>query len=114
MNSKKTNRTTRHKRIRAKVRGTAGVPRISVFRSNKHTYVQAIDDEAGKTLFSANDAKPEVKAKKIDSAKEIGLRVAKAASEKNIKKVVFDRGGYKYHGIVKKLCEGVRKGGLNI
>lgn len=94
------------------MRGSESVPRISVFRSNKHTYAQAIDDESGKTLFSASDAKTDSKGKKADLAKKVGEQIAKIAKEKNIKKAVFDRSGYKYHGRVKAVAEGAREGGL--
>lgn len=112
MNSKKTNRIKRHKRIRAKALGTSETPRVSVFRSNKYIYAQVVDDENNKTLFSASDIVAKAKTKKTDSAKDIGVKIAKMASEKNIKKVIFDRGGYKYHGRVKAVAEGAREGGL--
>ncbi len=107
-------RKTRHKRIRAKVKGTAQRPRLSVFRSSKHIYAQVIDDEKGETIVSFSDLKM-VKSKdekKQDLAKKVGLEIARLAKEKNIESVVFDRGGYKYHGRVKKLAEGAREGGL--
>jgi len=103
----------RHKRVRGKISGTADRPRLSVFRSNKNIYAQLIDDEKGKTLVSVKNS--EVKSKKIkksEMAKELGMLIAKKAVEKNIKKAVFDRGGYKYHGRVKALAEGAREGGL--
>ena len=104
----------RHKRIRAKVKGSATCPRLSVFRSNQHIYVQLIDDNKGQTLASFSDLK--IKRKKgltkIAIAKQIGNSVAKKALEKKIKKVVFDRGGYKYHGQVKAVAEGAREEGL--
>lgn len=104
-------RKKRHKRVRAKIKGTAKVPRLCVFRSHKHIYGQLIDDEKGKTILSVSDK--EVKAKnKIETAKEVGKTLAQKAVEKKIKKIVFDRGGYKYHGRVKALAEGAREGGL--
>ena len=101
----------RHRRIRAKVIGTKERPRLSVFRSNQHIYVQLIDDSKGQTLASFDDRKIK-KGKKVEKAKEIGLAIAKKALEKKIKKAVFDRGGYKYHGQVKAVAEGAREGGL--
>ena len=103
----------RHRRVRGKVYGTGQRPRLAVFRSSRHIYAQLIDDEKGKTLVSARNT--ELKsgaAKKSGMAKEVGMLVAKKAADKNIKKVVFDRGGYKYHGRVKQLAEGAREGGL--
>jgi large subunit ribosomal protein L18 len=126
---KKVKRNIRKKRIRAKVVGTRLSPRLSVFRSNKHIYAQLIDDGAGKTLVSASDRdmankknktqraqkkteKSENKNSKIEKAGLVGESLAKKAKAKKIKKVVFDRGGYKYHGRVKALAEGAREGGL--
>jgi len=104
MLEKQEKRYRRHKRVRAKVRGTAEVPRLCVFRSNKYIYAQIIDDEKGKTLVSTKE--------KLFRAKKAGQDIAKRAIEKKINKVVFDRGGYKYHGRVKALAEGAREGGL--
>lgn len=108
------NRRRRHRRVRAKAHGTAKVPRLSVFRSAKHIYAQLIDDEKGKTLLSASERelKKSKGLKKADKAKEVGRLIAKKALEEKIEKVVFDRGGYKYHGRVKALAEGAREGGL--
>ncbi|OGY18836.1 MAG: 50S ribosomal protein L18 [Candidatus Chisholmbacteria bacterium RIFCSPLOWO2_01_FULL_50_28] len=105
----------RKKRIRAKVFGTKVRPRLSVFRSNKHTYAQIIDDEQGITLVSANetDVKPtDSKQQKTAKADLIGQAVAKKAIKKGIKAVVFDRGPYRYHGRIKRLAESARKEGL--
>lgn len=106
-----------HKRIRAKISGTKEQPRLSVFRSNKHIFLQLIDDSSQKTLVSASDLKinPPAggKGTKTEIAKEVGKELAKLAKAKKIKKVVFDRGGYKYHGRVKASAEGAREGGLN-
>jgi len=113
MVNKQDKRDRRHRRVRGKVCGTADRPRLSVFRSNKNIYAQLIDDEKGKTLISIKNS--EIKSKKIkksEIAKELGIFIAKKAVEQNIKKVVFDRGGYKYHGRVKALAEGAREGGL--
>lgn len=106
-------RLRRHKRVRAKIKGTAKVPRLCVFRSNKHIYAQLIDDEKGKVLLSAKDLEIKKPPKgKIAVAKEVGKLLAQKAIDKKYKKVVFDRGGYKYHGRVKSLAEGAREGGL--
>jgi len=115
-------RQRRHRRVRAKIKGTAGIPRFCVFKSAKHIYAQLIDDEKGKTLIAANDleikkstgskiSKSE-KEKRFIKAFEVGKLIAQKAVKKGIKKVVFDRGGYKYHGKVKALAEGAREGGL--
>lgn len=110
MLEKQEKRKRRHRRVRAKIKGTAEVPRLCVFRSAKHIYAQLIDDETGKTLASADDSK--TKKTGIIAAQEIGKEIAKKAIDQKIKKVVFDRGGYKYHGRVKALAEAARKGGL--
>ncbi len=102
----------RHRRIRAKVIGTKERPRLSVFRSNQHTYVQLIDDQESKTLVSVNDLKIKGKGSKIEISKQIGKLVAEKALAKKIKEVVFDRGGYKYHGRIKAIAEAARQGGL--
>jgi len=110
MLEKKVRKIRRHKRVRAKISGSAKLPRLCVFRSAKHIYAQLIDDTKGKTLFSANDMK--LKGKKTDSAKELGKQIAKIAIDNKIEKVVFDRAGYQYHGRVKAVAEGAREGGL--
>ena len=111
---RKLERTRRHKRVRTKVSGTAERPRLCVFRSNSNLYVQVIDDVAGNTLVSASTLDKEVKTKHAnkEAAKEVGTLIAKKALEKNITEVVFDRGGYIYHGVVKELAEAAREGGL--
>ena len=111
---KKEKKYRRHKRIRSRVFGTKERPRLCVFRSNKHIYAQLIDDEKGHTLVSTSDLelKNVKKLKKREKAFEVGKLIAEKAKKKNIKKVVFDRGGYKYHGRVKALAEGAREGGL--
>lgn len=108
----KNKRQIRHKRVRAKVAGTAECPRLSVFRSNKHVFLQLVDDSKGKTLVSMSDYKIKKKIAKTDRAKETGKELAKLAKEKKIKKVVFDRGGYKYHGRVKAAADAAREEGL--
>ncbi len=104
-------RKRRHKKIRAKIKGTKDCPRLCVFRSLKYIYAQIIDDEEGKTLVSVSDK--DIKGKnKTETAFKAGEELAKEALKKKIKKVVFDRGGYRYFGRVKSLGEGARKGGL--
>jgi large subunit ribosomal protein L18 len=107
-------RERRHRRIRAKVSGTALRPRLSIFRSNKHIYAQIIDDNIGKTIVSASDAETKTKTKgKLEISKLVGEEVAKRAKEKKISKVVFDRSGYLYAGRVKQVAEGARAAGLD-
>lgn len=108
-------RTRRHLRVRKKVSGTANRPRLCVYRSNTNIYVQLIDDVAGKTLASASTLDKEIKTKYANkvAAKEVGTLIAKRAKENKIEDVVFDRGGYIYHGVVKELAEAAREGGLN-
>lgn len=103
---------TREKRIRVKISGTKERPRLSVFRSNKYISLQLIDDQSGKTLVSASDLKLKKKATKTEIAKDVGKKLAEVAKEKKIKKVVFDRRGYKYHGRVRAAAEAAREGGL--
>lgn len=106
-------RKQRHYRVRAKVTGTAERPRLNVFRSNKNIYAQIIDDVEGVTLVSASTLDDEVKdGNKSEQAATVGSLIAKRASEKKIKNVVFDRGGYLYHGRVKELAEQARENGL--
>ncbi|PIR58058.1 MAG: 50S ribosomal protein L18 [Parcubacteria group bacterium CG10_big_fil_rev_8_21_14_0_10_38_31] len=107
-------RLNRHKRVRAKISGTGEKPRLCVFRSNKNIFLQLIDDSVSKTIVSVSDIKESKKSKltKTDSAREAGKRLAEEAIKKNIKEVVFDRGGHLYHGRVKAVAEGAREGGL--
>ena len=111
---RKMERTRRHLRVRTKISGTAERPRLCVYRSNTNLYVQIVDDVAGNTLAQASTLDKEVKVKHSnkEAAKEVGALIAKRALEKNIKEVVFDRGGYIYHGVVKELAEAAREGGL--
>jgi large subunit ribosomal protein L18 len=105
---KKTERRNKiRRRIRSTIKGTAERPRLSIYKSSKHTYLQLIDDLAGATLASAKADSG------VDNAKEAGSEIAKAAQDKGINKVVFDRSGYKYHGIVKAAADGARDGGLD-
>ena len=111
---RKMERTRRHLRIRRKLSGTSERPRLCVYRSNTNLYVQIIDDVEKKTLVSCSTLDKEIKTKYAnkEAAKEVGAMIAKKALEKNIKTVVFDRGGYIYHGVVKELAEAAREGGL--
>lgn len=104
-------RLKRKKRIRAKVLGTDSKPRLCVFRSLKGVYAQMIDDNSGKTLFSADLKKAKAK-NNVEGAFEVGKLIAEKCKEGKISEAVFDRGGYKYHGKIKSLAEGARKGGL--
>lgn len=104
-------RVRRHQRVRRKVSGSAGRPRLSIFRSLNNIYGQVIDDSSGKTLFSVSSLGQDVKGN-IEGAKLIGASLAKRALAENIKSVVFDRGGYLYHGRVKAFADAARKGGL--
>ena len=110
-------RYRRHSRVRLKVKGTTARPRLCVFRSLNHIYAQVIDDSQGHTLTSASTLDPEMKDEVIGKAKAakaefVGSLVAKRALSKGINQVVFDRGGYKYHGRVKALAEAARREGL--
>ena len=105
-------RKTRHKRVKAAIKSGSNRPRLSVFRSNRYVFAQIIDDVKGATLVSAGDFKSKGKTKKTESAKNVGLELAKAAKLKKIESVAFDRGGYKYQGRVRALAEGAREGGL--
>ena len=115
--SKAEMRAKKHMRIRNRVSGTSERPRLAVFRSNNHMYAQIIDDVAGNTLVAASTAEKEVKAElektnNVDAAAYVGTVVAKRAIEKGIKEVVFDRGGFLYHGKIEALAEAAREAGL--
>jgi large subunit ribosomal protein L18 len=107
-------RIRRHRRVRKKVRGTAERPRLAVFRSNQHITAQLIDDRAGHTLASATTNEPDLKAAggNVDAAEKVGERLATRAKDAGVTTVVFDRGGFLYHGRVAALAEAARKGGL--
>ena len=112
---KRNNFLHRKKRIRAKIKGTTLCPRLSIFRSNKFLSVQIINDEKGETLLAFSTQKKEfasLKKNQVEKAAILGEFIAKKALAQKIKKVVFDKSGYKYHGVVKALAEGCRKGGL--
>ncbi len=112
---RKTERERKHIRVRRKVKGTSSCPRLCVYRSNNNIFAQIIDDEKAETLVSSSTLEKEIKVKKSnkEAAKEIGTLIAKRAIEKKIKDVVYDRGGYIYHGVVKELAEAAREAGLN-
>ena len=107
-------RARRHARVRAKVSGTAACPRLNVFRSAKHIYAQVIDDVTGTTLCAASSMEKgfEGNGGNVEGAKKVGEMLASACKEQGIEEVVFDRGGYVYHGRVQALAEGAREGGL--
>lgn len=113
---KRSARLKRHRRVRKKVFGTPEQPRLSVYKSIKHIYAQIIDDQNGITLAAASTLSPDVRDKvsssNIEAAKLVGSEIGKKAVENNITKVVFDRGGYRYHGKLKALADAVREAGL--
>lgn len=104
MLEKQIKRIRRHKRVRARIKGIADIPRLCVFRSNKYIYAQIVNDETGKTLAFSKE--------KFSKAKKAGKTIAEKCKSLKIEKIVFDRGGYKYHGRVKALADGAREGGL--
>ena len=109
-------RLRRHRRVRGKISGTAERPRLDVFRSAKHIYAQIIDDVAGVTLVSASSMDKDVEGAggNIEAATQVGKKIAEKALAKGISEVVFDRGGFVYHGRVKAVAEGAREGGLKL
>ena len=116
--SRKDLRNSRHRRIRRKISGTASVPRLCVFKSARHIYAQIVDDVAGSTLFAASSLTPEIRKNisgddsKIDQARAVGEYLGGVSVAGGLKKVVFDRGGYPFHGRVKSLAGGLREKGL--
>lgn len=108
--SRKEKREVRHKRIRAKVSGTASCPRLAVFRSNRFIYAQLIDDSTGTTLAAASSK--DMKGTMQESASKVGAAIAKSAQDKKITKAVFDRGGFSFTGTIKALADGAREAGL--
>lgn len=112
MQQKLTGRARRKMRIRKKVHGTPERPRLSVFRSSKHIYAQVIDDAHGTTIAQASSVTGAAAGSKVETAKSVGSAVAKACIEKGVEQVVFDRGGYRYHGRVRALAESARETGL--
>lgn len=116
MNNKSSARQKIRYRIRKKISGTAAAPRLTVFRSNSEIYAQLIDDNSGTTIVAASSKQKDISAQKvpkIDKGKMVGEAIAKKAGELGIKKVIFDRSGYIYHGRVKAVAEGAREGGLD-
>lgn len=115
--TKQNQRLRRHQRVRARVRGTQARPRLCVFRSHRHLEAQLIDDVTGHTLVAARDrdvAHKKTSAGRQEQAAALGVLIAERAYAKHINRVVFDRGGYAYHGMVKAIAEGARKGGLQL
>ena len=111
--SKNSQRIMRHKRVRKNIIGTSEMPRLNVFRSNTQIYAQIINDETGTTLASSSSVQLKIKnGGNIEGAKLVGADIAKKAKEANISKVVFDRGGYQYHGRVEALADAARENGL--
>jgi large subunit ribosomal protein L18 len=109
-------RQRRHARVRKSIGGTAERPRLAVFRSNRHIYAQVIDDVSGRTLAAASTLDDEAvkQGKKADIAKSVGELIGKRAKQSGIDAVVFDRGGYQYHGRVRQVAEGAREAGLTL
>ena len=115
--NKRIHRIKRHARVRAKISGSAKRPRIAVFKSNQYVYAQVIDDEVGKTLMSVSNyagKKSKTKTKKSQGSSKVGESLAEKMKEAGISKAVFDRGGFKFHGRVKAVAEGLRKGGIKL
>ena len=113
--SREVSRIRRHERVREKVRGSAARPRLAVYRSLTHIYAQLIDDDAGRTLAAASSLESkDQKTKKAELAKAVGASLGERAKAKGISEVVFDRGGYRYHGRVKALADGVRAAGVRV
>jgi large subunit ribosomal protein L18 len=113
--TKQQQRLRRRRRIRAKVRGTAERPRLSVYRSNRGIFAQLVDDDAGRTLAAVNWTEKDLRGMgPMEQAKRAGEALAKRATDAGVRSCVFDRGGYRYHGRVKALAEGAREGGLKL
>jgi large subunit ribosomal protein L18 len=116
-NSKREARIRRHRRVRKKIRGTPERPRLAVFRSSRHIYAQVIDDVHGRTVATASTTEPELRSGRggtVDAAKSVGKLVGERAKAAGITSVVFDRGGFKFHGRVAGLAEGAREAGLEL
>ncbi len=116
--SKQQRRINRHNRVRAKIKGTADKPRVAIYKSNQFTYAQVIDDISGKTLIAVSDYAGKktkaAKGTKIEKATSNGKALAEALKKKGIETVVFDRGGFKYHGRIKALADGLREAGIKM
>lgn len=110
--NKKDKRNRLHRKVRAKISGTAVLPRVSVYRSNVHMYAQVIDDTTGKTIFGSSDKT--MKGTKSEKAEMLGKLVAENIIKAGIKTALFDRGGFKYHGRIQKVAEGLRAGGVTV
>jgi len=116
---KRESRVRRHARLRKRIRGVAGKPRISVFKSKNHIYAQVIDDERGVTLASASTVDPEIRSAGLkntgnrEAAKKVGTLLGKRALEKGVSKAVFDRGGFVFHGRIRDLADSAREAGLD-
>lgn len=115
--SRNENRKRRHRRVRKKIAGTASVPRLNIFRSSRHVYAQVIDDSAGQTLAAASSLEPDLRQElehggNTAAARKVGEVIARRALDRGIERVVFDRGGYLYHGRVKALADAARETGL--
>jgi large subunit ribosomal protein L18 len=116
-NSKREARARRHRRVRKKIRGTPERPRLSVFRSTRHIYAQVIDDVHGRTLAAASTREPSLRSGRtgdVAAAKAVGNLVGERAKAAGVRSVVFDRGGFKFHGRVASLAEGAREAGLEL
>ena len=117
MHQKVEARNRRHRRVRKKVRGTAARPRLSVFRSSRHIYAQVIDDVSGRTVAAASTVEKDARGgttANVEAAKAVGARVAQRAKDAGVTTVVFDRGGFKYHGRVAAVADGAREAGLEL
>jgi len=118
INKKRLMRLIRHKRIRKKIFGTEQKPRLNIFKGSKTLFAQVIDDISAKTLIgiatNSKDLKGQVKGANIEGAKKLGKIIAEKCKEKGIKELVFDRGGYKYHGVIKSFADSVRENGIRI
>ena len=117
-NSRLISRKKRHRRVRTKISGTPQRPRLNVFRSSKHIYAQVIDDQSGNTMVAASSLDPQLRTdlsrgSDKEAARKVGKLLGQRAADQGIKEVVFDRGGYLYHGRIKELAEGAREAGLN-
>lgn len=110
--AKETAKRRRHCKIRRKIKGTAKRPRLVIYKSLLYTYAQLVNDEKGQILAASSDVKEKTKGTKSEKAHKVGMEIAKKAVDKKITEVVFDRGGYKYHGRVKAVAQGAREGGL--
>ena len=105
-------RQKRHRRLRARIAGTADRPRLAVYRSLSQIYAQVIDDQSGRTLAAASSLEAKDRSKKSEAAKAVGAKIAEKAKAAGIEEVIFDRGGYRYHGRVKALADAARSNGL--